>query len=73
MKVAQRENNRTIPMLDLNPNGLIRFTRENGNNVRYNTESLEYENSFVSKPVLKPKYSELFEHQDFVMQELCKK
>ena len=46
--------------------------KETKPNARYNIDSKEYENSFISKPVLRSEYGTLFEHQGSIMQELCR-
>ena len=56
-----------IPTPDLNFDGSVMFTREVKSNVRHNIERLEYGNSFIPKPVLRPEYGTLFEHQGFHM------
>ena len=38
--------------------------------IRYNTDSLDYENYFIPEPILRPKYGTLFDHQGFLLQRL---
>ena len=38
--------------------------------VRYNVDDLDYQNSFLPKPVLRKEYGALFTHHSFLMQGL---
>ena len=68
MSQAQVHHERYIPASDIRPSDTVRFKREARHNVRHKIDDLDYQNSFMPKPVLRPEYSILFEDQGF----LCK-
>ena len=65
MRPTYVQCDRKIPVEDMAFYHTFRFQREM-KHVRYNMDDLVYQTLFIPKPVLRPEYSILFEHQGFL-------
>ena len=64
------KNNRFIIVTNTHSDNLSTFKRKTKHSVRYNIYDVEYVNSFIPKPVLRPEYRTLFQYPGFLWQDL---